>query len=245
MSDQNDINKKLDELKQEADEYKREGIVRVGDHEVKVVAGDNGGISVKPTTFDKFKRRAENKARETVNNVFIPYLRDLAYNTLDDFAYRLIFRDSDDTPVRNGGTRRKSYAGFTDYGYKSTGWSTGWSTARSARSASSSREDPYSQEDAEIYRSIILPNIGDVENVFREVNRVMEKYGYAFVSDAYVAAKQSNKINDTDLNYGWSIDRYPNGIPTAWDRMNGRDKDNRPITVFRCRFPEPEDIDND
>ena len=37
MSDQNDINKKLDELKQEADEYKREGIVRVGDHEVKVV----------------------------------------------------------------------------------------------------------------------------------------------------------------------------------------------------------------
>lgn len=242
MSDQNDINKKLDELKQEADEYKREGIVRVGDHEVKVVAGDNGGISVKPTTFDKFKRRAENKARETVNNVFIPYLRDLAYNTLDDFAYRLIFRDSDDTPVRNGGTRRKSYAGFTDYGYKSTGWSTGQSTARST---SSSREDPYSQEDAEIYRSIILPNIGDVENVFREVNRVMEKYGYAFVSDAYVAAKQSNKINDTDLNYGWSIDRYPNGIPTAWDRMNGRDKDNRPITVFRCRFPEPEDIDND
>ena len=242
MSDQNDINKKLDELKQEADEYKREGIVRVGDHEVKVVAGDNGGISVKPTTFDKFKRRAENKARETVNNVFIPYLRDLAYNTLDDFAYRLIFRDSDDAPVRNGGTRRKSYAGFTDYGYKSTGWSTGWSTARSA---SSSREDPYSQEDAEIYRSIILPNIGDVENVFREVNRIMEKYGYAFVSDAYVAAKQSNKINDTDLNYGWSIDRYPNGIPTAWDRMNGRDKDNRPTTVFRCRFPEPEDIDND
>lgn len=242
MSDQNDINKKLDELKQEADEYKREGIVRVGDHEVKVVAGDNGGISVKPTTFDKFKRRAENKARETVNNVFIPYLRDLAYNTLDDFAYRLIFRDSDDTPVRNSGTRRKSYAGFTDYGYKSTGWSTGRSTARSA---SSSREDPYSQEDAEIYRSIILPNIGDVENVFREVNRIMEKYGYAFVSDAYVAAKQSSKINDTDLNYGWSIDRYPNGIPTAWDRMNGRDKDNRPITVFRCRFPEPEDIDND
>ena len=241
MNDQNDINKKLDELKQEADEYRKEGIVRVGDHEVKVVAGDNGGISVKPTAFDKFKRRAENKARETVNNVFIPYLRDLAYNTLDDFAYRLIFRDSDDTPVRNGGTRRKSYAGFTDYGYKSTGWS----TDRSARSASSSREDPYSQEDAEIYRSIILPNIGDVENVFREVNRVMEKYGYAFVSDAYVAAKQSNKINDTDLNYGWSIDRYPNGIPTAWDRMNGRDKDNRPITVFRCRFPEPEDIDND
>ena len=241
MNDQNDINKKLDELKQEADEYRKEGIVRVGDHEVKVVAGDNGGISVKPTIFDKFKRRAENKARETVNNVFIPYLRDLAYNTLDDFAYRLIFRDSDDTQVRNGGTRRKSSVGFTDYGYKSTGWS----TARSARSASSSREDPYSQEDAELYRSIILPNIGDVENVFREVNRVMAKYGQASVSDAYAAAKQSNKIQETDLNYGWSIDRYPNGIPTAWDRMNGRDKDNRPTTVFRCRFPEPEDIDND
>lgn len=238
MNDQNDINKKLDELKQEADEYRKEGIVRVGDHEVKVVAGDNGGISIKPTTFDKFKRRAENKARETVNNVFIPYLRDLAYNTLDDFAYRLIFRDSDNTPVHNGGSRRKSSVGFTDYGFRSTGVST-------SRSSSSYISDPYFSEDAELYRSIILPNIGDVENVFREVNRVMAKYGQASVSDAYAAAKQSNKIQETDLNYGWSIDRYPNGIPTAWDRMNGRDKDNRPITVFRCRFPEPEDIDND
>lgn len=238
MSDQNDINKKLDELKQEADIHKKEGIVRVGDHEVKVVAGDNRGISVKPTTFDRIKKRAEDKARETVNNVLIPYLRDLAYNTLDDFAYRLIFRDNDDTPVRNGGSRRKSSAGFTDYGYRSTGWGT-------ARSTSPSREDPYFRETAETYRSIILPNIGDVENVFREVNRVMAKYDRAFVSDAYVAAKQSSKIQETDFNYGWSIDSYPNGIPTAWDRMNGRDKDNRPITVFRCKFPEPEDIGND
>lgn len=238
MSDQNDINKKLDELKQKADESRREGLIRVGDQEVKVVVGDNGGISVKPTPFDKFKKRAESKARETVNNVLIPYLRDLAYNTLDDFAYRLIFRDSDDTPVRNGGSRRKSSAGFTDYGFRSTGFST-------SRPVSSPREDPYFRENAEVYRSIILPNIGDVENVFREVNRVMAKYGWVSVSAAYAAAKQSSKIQDTDLNYGWTIDRYPNGIPTAWDRMNGRDKDNRPITVFRCRFPEPEDIDND
>lgn len=241
MSENDEINQKLDELKKEADSRKKDGVVLSGDHEVRVVANASNA-TVTPSFLDKASVRIKAKAKDTFQSVFIPWMEDLMYNTADDFLYRMIYRGSDgNPPVRNGGGSRRRSGGYTDYGWRSSNRVVGGSMARN--SAYSSQDDPYSQADAEIYRSIILPNLGAVQDVFNEVNRLMMKYPAATIADAYTAAHQANKIQPEDLNYGWSRDRYPNGLQAAWERVSGRDANNKPITLFRCKFPEPDEVD--
>lgn len=227
----------MDDLDRKMDEDKRLApTTTVGTHTVNAVVK---GALAKQSKMTAFSERAKRKANETIKSVILPMAKDLAFNTLEDFGRRIIYRDEnyDDgyyaSPKRyNGyydysGYSTRPYTGSRRYGSGSRGYSTGKASQETTPTNS---------------RMITLYSLDDIHTFEDEINRTMFEYGVASMADCYAAASMGNIILPTDYNVGFNASNNKDGIHVTWKTIRGRDEHNRPIESYIIILPPLEDL---
>ena len=235
-----EIDNKLAQMKAESAVEKVATSVAPGNmHEITSVAS---GTIMKPEKKSVVGNWIKGKMKDTAINVLEPMAKDLLFNTLQDLASRMIYKNGSGYSAPPG---RYNNSGYRDYSTRSRfNQSRGYSTGGNNGSIPISDSDDFHRTGSIYdYRQFAVNDIRDVNKVYDELNAAMFKYHNVTVADVYRALGNESKIINTDLNWGWSIDDFPNGLPARYSWVSYGEPGQPKRTKYRLDLPEPEALD--
>lgn len=128
-------------------------------------------------------------AEHVFDNIILPMLKDLLFDTISGGTARLVYGDQAPANVR-----RPSFGGNPSY--NNGGRNYGGYFNGDNRRTISSRERAHHD-----FSNIKFERRDDVEAILAELNSLIDRYGYARVSDFYDLASVSREW--TDNSWGW------------------------------------------